>query len=91
VGKRPAPGDVKACGHNGFFKSLWSIVHFCNTRDVLPVCGPGIGTEAQALANNCRPLPGLALNMNTAELGGLGLTKAEEDALVASLLTPDDG
>ncbi len=91
VGKRPAPGDVKAYGHNGFFKSLWGIVHFYNTRDVLPVCGAGIVTEAQALANNCWPLPELALNMNTAELGNLGLTKTDEDALVAFLLTLDDG
>ena len=29
--------------------------------------------------------------MNTAELGDLGLTKAQEDALVALLLTLDDG
>jgi cytochrome c peroxidase len=34
VDKRPAPGFIKAFGHNGFFKSLESIVHFYNTRDV---------------------------------------------------------
>jgi cytochrome c peroxidase len=36
VAKAPAPGFVKAYGHNGYFKSLWSIVHFYNTRDTLP-------------------------------------------------------
>jgi len=34
VDKRPAADFVKAFGHNGFFKSLKSIVHFYNTRDV---------------------------------------------------------
>ena len=43
AGKRPYPDFVKAYGHNGYFKSLKEIVHFCNTRDVLPRCLPGIG------------------------------------------------
>lgn len=34
VDLRPYPGFVKAYGHNGYFKSLKSIVHFYNTRDV---------------------------------------------------------
>ena len=34
VDQRPAPGFVKAFGHNGVFKSLEEIVHFYNTRDV---------------------------------------------------------
>jgi len=36
VDKRPHPGFVKAYGHNGYFKSLEAVVHFYNTRDVLP-------------------------------------------------------
>jgi cytochrome c peroxidase len=40
VDKRPDPGFVKAYGHNGYFTSLKAIVHFCNTRDVLPRCQP---------------------------------------------------
>src|SRR5262249_57058116 len=35
VDKRPYPTFVKAYGHNGYFKSLKSIVHFYNTRDLL--------------------------------------------------------
>ena len=35
VDKHPYPTFVKAYGHNGFVKSLKSIVHFYNTRDVL--------------------------------------------------------
>ena len=38
VAKRPTKSFVKAYGHNGYFKSLQSIVHFYNTRDVLPAC-----------------------------------------------------
>jgi len=34
VGMRPYPGFVQAYGHNGYFKSLYEIVHFYNTRDV---------------------------------------------------------
>ncbi|MFH1147806.1 MAG: cytochrome c peroxidase [Pseudomonadota bacterium] len=87
----PALGPkVKAYGHNGYFKSLKGIVHFYNTRDVLPVC-PGECTEEQALAANCWPLPEIALNMNTKELGNLGLSAAEEDAIVAFINTLSDG
>jgi cytochrome c peroxidase len=81
---------VKAYGHNGYFKSLYGIVHFYNTRDVLPRC-PGDYTEAQAVAAGCWPAPEVAANLNTAELGDLGLTRAEEEAIVAFLKTLDDG
>jgi len=89
VAKAPA-GDIKAYGHNGYFKSLEGIVHFYNTRDVLPVC-PGDYTEAEALAANCWPAPEVSANVNTAELGDLGLSPAEEAAIVAFLKTLDDG
>ena len=81
---------MKAYSHNGFFKSLDSIVHFYNTRDVLPACPEGY-TEAQALENECWPIPELALNLNTKELGNLGLTSDEEAAIVAFLKTLSDG
>lgn len=81
---------VKAYSHNGYFKSLESIVHFYNTRDVKPVC-PGDYTEEQALAANCWPAPEVAANVNTAELGNLGLTRDEEAAIVAFLKTLSDG
>jgi cytochrome c peroxidase len=76
VDKRPEPGFVKAYGHNGYFKSLKEIVHFYNTRDVV-----GAGW----------PPPEVALNVNTAQLGNLGLTDAEEDAIVEFLKTLTDG
>jgi len=89
VDLRPIPDFVKAFGHNGYFKSLKNIVHFYNTRDVKPEC-PGNYTEAQALAANCWPPPEVSDNVNTDELGNLGLTDEEENAIVAFLKTLSD-
>jgi len=74
---------------NMYFKSLEGIVHFYNTRDVLPAC-PGDYTEEQALAAGCWPAPEVPENVNTAELGNLGLTPDEEAAIVAFLKTLSD-
>jgi len=81
---------VKAYSHNGYFKTLEGIVNFYNTRDVKDVC-PGPYTEAEALAANCWPEPEVAENVNTDELGDLGLTPDEEAAIVAFLKTLSDG
>lgn len=81
---------VKAYGHNGYFKSLAAIVHFYNTRDVKPVC-PGDYIEAEALAAHCWPEPEVSENVNTDELGDLGLTPDEEADIVAFLMTLSDG
>ncbi len=93
-GKHEEDCIVKAYMHNGFFKSLKTVVHFYNTRDVKPSC-EGIGvfnaTEAMALANECWPDPEVAANVNTDELGNLGLTEDEEDALVAFMQAMSDG
>lgn len=90
VGKRPLNSDVKAFGHNGYFKSLKGIVHFYNTRDVKPTCDGDLN-EAQALALGCWPAPEVATNVNTNELGDLGLTAEEEDALVDFMKALSDG
>lgn len=81
---------VKAYAHNGYFKSLAGVVHFYNTRDVKDTC-PGAYTEAEALAADCWPAPEVAENVNTDELGDLGLTPEEETAIVAFLKTLSDG
>jgi cytochrome c peroxidase len=86
VDKRPSPSFVKAYAHNGYFKTLESIVHFYNTRDVLPVC-----TDTGIPGVDCWPAPEVASNVNVAELGNLGLTAAEETAIVAFLKTLSDG
>jgi cytochrome c peroxidase len=90
-------GAPKAFGHNGVFKSLEQIVHFYNTRDVLRRCEPQeIPTTAAGLAKlgfspACWPAPEVAENVNTEELGDLGLTPQEENDVVAYLRTLSDG
>lgn len=76
--------------HNGYFKTLRGVVHFYNTRDVLPVC-PGDLTEAEALAEGCWAAPEVSENLNLLEVGNLGLTEAEEGALGAFLDALSDG
>jgi cytochrome c peroxidase len=87
VALKPASEVVKAYGHNGYFKNLKDIVHFYNTRDILPACGE----EGGKAGVDCWPLPEVAANRNRAEMGRLGLTNAEEDAIVAFLETLSDG
>lgn len=61
-------GFVKAFAHNGWFKSLESIVHFYNTRDTLVRCealGITAATEAEARRNNCWPKPEFGENRNS--------------------------
>jgi cytochrome c peroxidase len=82
-------GVVKAYMHNGFFKSLKEVVHFYNTRDIKEVC-PGEYTAAQALAAYCWPPPEVPENVNIGELGDLGLTDSEENAIVAFMKTLSD-
>jgi cytochrome c peroxidase len=81
---------VKAYAHNGYFKSLKGIVHFYNTRDVKDQCEDPFTSEADALVQDCWPEPEVAANVNIDELGDLGLTPEEEDAIVAFLMTLSD-
>jgi cytochrome c peroxidase len=90
VDKRPYPAFVKAYGHNGYFKSLESIVHFYNTRDVLPVCSEPLAA-GNMLGDNCWPAPEFPENVNKKELGNLGLSREEEACIVAFLKTLSDG
>ena len=90
VGLRPDEGAVKAYGHNGYFKSLWQIVHFYNTRDVKPQC-EDLFTAEEAIDADCWPAPEVAANVNRDELGDLGLTFDEEAAIVAFLEALSDG
>ncbi len=76
VDKRPGKNFPKAYMHNGVFKSLEEVVHFYNTRDV---------------PEENWPDPEVADNVNTDELGDLGLTADEEKAIVAFMKTLSDG
>jgi cytochrome c peroxidase len=91
VAKRPGRGFVKAYGHNGYFKSLESIVHFYNTRDVISECPDPFTTAKDALAQDCWPVPEIEENVNTDELGNLDLSPEQEAAIVAFMKTLSDG
>ena len=75
VDERPSEGFVKAFMHNGYFKTLIDVVHFYNTRDVA-----GAGW----------PPPEIAANLNRSEMGNLGLTADEENAIVDFMKTLTD-
>ena len=91
VGKVPYAGFVKAYMHNGYLLSLKEVVHFYNTRDAYPgafvngQCRPGTVEKV-----NCWPTPEDPNNENMT-IGNLGLTRAEENELVAFLETLTDG
>jgi len=85
--ERQSAGFVKAYTHNGYFKSLKEIVHFFNTRDVLPTCTGGPG-EIEGIT--CWPAPEVSANINTTDMGNLLLSEAEEDAIVVFLKTLSD-
>jgi cytochrome c peroxidase len=87
VDMRPTSDFVKAYMHNGYFKSLKEVVHFYNTRDVLPRCNEGDPREKVG----CWPPPEDATNLNKKQLGNLKLTDQEENDLVAFLKTLTDG
>ncbi|HEU4564508.1 MAG TPA: cytochrome c peroxidase [Gemmatimonadaceae bacterium] len=88
VDRRAYPGGPKAYLHNGALKSLEDVVHFYNTRDVLPSCD-AVATPQMGV--NCWPPPEVSANVNHDELGNLGLTGAEERAIVAFMRTLTDG
>jgi cytochrome c peroxidase len=95
VDKRPHSRFIKAYGHNGWFKSIESIVHFYNTAFVdNPANGktrcPDGYTERQALAENCWPAPESAGAPIPALVGNLGLSACDESAIVAYLKTLTD-
>jgi cytochrome c peroxidase len=76
--------------HNGYFTTLRGVVAFYNDRDARKRC-PQELPEAEANRRKCWPAPEVAANVNTEELGRLGLTGREVDDIVAFLRTLDDG
>lgn len=74
-------------GHNGIFKTLDDIVHFYNTRDVLKKVKDNNSPE---FAKTAWAPPEIASNMNTTQIGNLGLSTVEEKAIVAFLKTLTD-
>jgi cytochrome c peroxidase len=74
-------GKAQRFMHNGVFSSLEEVVHFYNTRDV-----PGAGWNGVPWGR-----PEYAPTMDAGALGNLGLTPAQEAAVVAFMRTMDDG
>lgn len=74
-------------GHNGVFATLEQITHFYNTRDTLGTvpdnASPDFGVSGW-------PKPEVGKNVNHDELGNLGLTPAQEQAVVAFMKTLTD-
>ena len=91
VDKRPSKDFIKAYMHNGYFKTLKGLVHFYNTRDTKPRCKDPFTREADALKQNCWPEPQITANLNTTELGNLGLSDSEEEAIVTFMQILSDG
>ena len=76
---------AKSYMHNGYFTNLQTVVHFLNTRDVLPVC-----TGSTGIGVTCWPVPEQPLNVEKVLVGNLGLSAAEETALVAFMKALSD-
>ena len=75
VDTRPGKGFTKAYMHNGVFKSLKEVVHFYNTRDAMIADGSLVPEVSEGMVTS---------------IGNLGLTDAQEDAIVAFLRTLSD-
>jgi len=77
--------------HNGVLKDLWQVVHFYNTRDVLPMCDPSLGNLDPNFATSCWPAPEIPFTMDSSFMGDLNLTFNEEMAIVEFMKTFTDG
>lgn len=89
--------------HNGSLVTLWHVVQFYNTRDVLPVCseavsdgdpmawGPAVqGHPAGAGAADCWPAPEYPENMDSKNMGNLGLSPQDVSDIVAFMRALSD-
>jgi cytochrome c peroxidase len=74
--------------HNGFFVRLKDITHFYNTRDLLPDC---VLVKNPKPGKNCWDVSEVPETVNANELGNLGLSDKDEDALVEFMKTLSDG
>jgi cytochrome c peroxidase len=89
VDRRPDPSAVKPFMHNVVFLTLEEVVRFSNTRDLLPECLPDAVRGDWGVS--CWPAPAVPENVNTQDMGNLGLNAFQEAAIVAFLRTLNDG
>jgi len=99
-----ALGDNRTYMHNGVFVSLRQVVDFYNTRDVTRVCtADEIATlqpsqygnfdpdgSGPLTAAGCWPPPEFGQNMDTKQMGNLGLTTQDVNAIVAYMRAMTD-
>src|SRR5882757_11034731 len=89
VDLRPRPDFVKAYMHNGYFKTLESVVHFYNTRDTL---NGGVHLPAGGEFEGALYWPPPEVNVNLDQtIGHLGLSAKEEQQIVLFMKTLTDG
>jgi cytochrome c peroxidase len=101
VDKRPYPTFVRAYMHNGVFKSLQTVVHFYNKRNIaVNAAGKEVAFDwTKGPPAGYRPLfppPEVIDNVQNVQgmlgcIGNLGLTAQEEADLVAFLKILSDG
>jgi cytochrome c peroxidase len=85
-------GFVKNFMHNGLFKDLKTVVHWYNTAGALPTCAAALGSAIGGqVGRTCWPAPEVLQNINRTQMGNLGLTSQEENAIVAFMRTLKDG
>jgi cytochrome c peroxidase len=77
--------------HNGYFTTLRGVVDFYNSRDVKPACPQEFVSDDKAIGKGCWPKPEVRENVNSDELGNLGLNEQEVDDIVAFMETLTDG
>jgi cytochrome c peroxidase len=92
-----AMGSNRTYMHNGALVSLLHVVDFYNTRDVLPVCtDPAVINDPHRWGSmefggdGCWPAPEHSANIDSKNMGKLGLTPAEVHAIVAYMKAMSD-
>lgn len=90
-------GTNRTYMHNGALASLEKVVDFYSTRDVLPTCtDPGVLNDPTRWGSTdfggagCWPPPEHGANLDTKNMGRLGLTTAEVEAIVAYMRAMSD-
>jgi cytochrome c peroxidase len=90
-------GGNRTFMHNGALVSLEKVVDFYNTRDVLPVCtsqevlnDPQLWGSTDFRGVGCWPPAEYPQNLDTKNMGKLGLTKTEVEAIVAYMRAMTD-
>jgi cytochrome c peroxidase len=89
-------GENRTYMHNGALVSLLQVVDFYNTRDVLRTCAasendPARWGSAVPNAYGCWPPPEFGANLDTKQMGKLGLDPTQVRAIVAYLCAMTDG